>query len=93
MTAQKRHIKVKIFGKVQGVYFRDTTQAVAEILGVYGTVQNMPDGSVYAEAEGDKYGIGGFIDWCNEGPEDAEVEKVEVVDGECVGFDKFSIIR
>ncbi|MFT6850540.1 MAG: acylphosphatase [Sphingobacteriales bacterium] len=84
-------IKVKVYGKVQGVYFRDTTQAVAEILSIRGTVENREDGSVYAEAEGDKFSIDEFIDWCNEGPEDAVVERVEVEEGELKNFTNFII--
>ena len=91
MAKSIKHINVRVYGKVQGVYFRDTTQAVAEILGVKGFVQNMDDGSVYAEAEGDKIELDEFIDWCNEGPEDAEVERVEVEDGEIQNFERFSV--
>ena len=91
MAKTLKLIKVKIYGKVQGVYFRDTTQAVAEILDVNGTVENRDDGSVYAEAEGDKWSIDEFIDWCNEGPEDAVVERVEIEEGELKNFTNFII--
>jgi acylphosphatase len=45
-------IKIKVFGYVQGVFFRYTTRKVARTLGLKGFVKNLPDGSVYIEAEG-----------------------------------------
>ena len=45
-------IKIKVFGSVQGVFFRYTTRKVAQRLGLDGYVKNLPDGTVYIEAEG-----------------------------------------
>jgi acylphosphatase len=47
-----KHINIKITGKVQGVFFRASTKAVADQIGVKGFVKNEKDGSVYVEAEG-----------------------------------------
>ena len=71
----KHEINVK--GKVQGVFFRDYTKQKADSLGLKGTVQNMPDGSVKIVVE-DGPGINEFIDWCWQGSPASEVEDVDV---------------
>ena len=48
----KKHLDIKISGKVQGVFFRDETKNKAEQLGLVGFVENTEDGKVYIEAEG-----------------------------------------
>jgi len=45
----KKRIIIKVYGKVQGVFFRYTTRKIARNLGLTGTVRNMPDGSVFIE--------------------------------------------
>jgi acylphosphatase len=50
----KKHFNIRISGRVQGVFFRASTKAKAEELGISGFVQNEPDGSVYIEAEGEE---------------------------------------
>ena len=44
---------IKVYGKVQGVWFRKSAQQKALALGLRGFCKNMEDGSVYIEAEGD----------------------------------------
>jgi acylphosphatase len=88
-----KHINIKISGKVQGVYFRTSTKAVADQMGVKGLVKNEKDGSVYAEAEADEITLAMFVDWCNEGPEKAQVENVEVVDGELKNYRNFEVVK
>ncbi|MCD6474173.1 MAG: acylphosphatase [Thermoplasmata archaeon] len=69
---------VRIYGRVQGVFFRANTKKMAEKLGVAGWVRNMPDGSVEAVFEGDDKAVEQIIEWCHHGPEMARVEKVYV---------------
>jgi len=70
--------RVRIYGLVQGVFFRANTKRVADNLGLKGYVRNMPDGSVEAVFEGEKEAIERAIEWCRVGPPLAVVEKVEV---------------
>ena len=88
-----KHINIKITGKVQGVYFRTSTKAVADQMGVKGLVKNEKDESVYAEAEADDITLAMFVEWCNEGPEKANVENVEVVDGELKNYRNFEVVK
>ncbi len=69
---------LNITGKVQGVFYRDTSQKRAQELNLTGYVKNMPDGSVEALVQGPKEDIEAFIKWCQQGPPSANVENVEV---------------
>jgi len=85
------HYKIKVVGKVQGVWFRDSTRSKALELSIKGFVRNESDGSVYIEAEGDKNGLQQLVDWCQTGPELARVDKVVVEDGAIEHFVSFEI--
>jgi len=88
-----KHIKIRITGKVQGVSFRQTTKAIADQMGVRGMIKNEKDGSVYMEAEGDDTSLEVFQEWCNEGPDRAKIEHVEVTSGELKNYRNFEIIK
>ena len=49
-----KNLKMKIFGEVQGVGFRDAVYWIARKLYVAGFVMNEPDGSIYIEAGGEE---------------------------------------
>lgn len=88
----KKHLKIRVTGKVQGVWFRDSTKAVANQLGITGFVRNEPDGSVYIEAEGNPLEMRQFVEWCHEGPDRAKVEGVETVEQDRLeGFRDFVV--
>lgn len=86
-----KHFKLKVSGKVQGVFFRDSTRTKARELGVTGFVRNEKDGSVYIEAEGIKDQLLPFLDWVKRGPEQARVDKVVQEEGPIQGFPGFEI--
>lgn len=88
-----KHLNIRVLGVVQGVYYRVTAKAVADQLGVKGVVANMTDGSVYIEAEGDAFSLESFLEFCNEGPDRAEVEKVSVEEGDLRGYRNFEIVK
>ncbi len=72
----RAHLIIK--GLVQGVFFRATTQSVAEGNRVKGWVRNRTDGSVEAVLEGEKEDVDRVIEWCHHGPLGARVDEVEV---------------
>lgn len=78
---------------MQGVWYRKTCSDTAKKLGIVGIVKNMPDGSVYCEAEGEIDRLIDFIAWCEIGPEEAEVSSVLKVSGTVKGYTEFSIQR
>ena len=70
--------EVRITGRVQGVWFRQSTKQMADKYGVNGWVRNLPDGSVTAVIEGEQRNVQALVDWCNYGPELARVEDLQV---------------
>ncbi len=78
-------------GRVQGVFFRDTTRRRAESIGVAGWVGNRSDGAVEAVFEGAPEQVESMVRFVREGPGRAEVEEVEVSEEEPEGLSGFSI--
>nr|WP_068888275.1 acylphosphatase [Pedobacter panaciterrae] len=90
---ETKHIDIRITGKVQGVSFRATTKAVADQMGIRGIIRNEKDGTLYMEAEGDDTLLEVFVEWCNEGPDRAKIENVEVIPGDVKNYQNFEIIK
>lgn len=67
-----------ITGRVQGVFFRQSTCETAARLGLTGWVRNRPDGSVEALFEGEKSAVDQALRWCRQGPPRAAVAEVLV---------------
>jgi acylphosphatase len=88
-----KHIDIIVRGRVQGVFFRGSTKAVADQLGVKGYVRNESNGDVFIAAEGDKVSLEMFLDWCNEGPENAQVTSVESHEGELKNYRNFEVTK
>jgi len=74
----EKQIHMIVFGKVQGVFFRDSTQKKAQELNLRGTVRNLRDGSVEIYAQGEQTTIGKLESWCRIGPPAARVDRVEI---------------
>lgn len=72
-----KHLNIKIFGQVQGVFFRYSAQQKARELNINGFVRNEFGDAVYIEAEGEEDNLRQFLEWCRKGPSYAVVEKVE----------------
>jgi acylphosphatase len=83
--------RVVVGGRVQGVFFRDTTRRRAESAGVAGWVRNTPDGSVEAVFEGPEEAVQELVEFCGRGPSRAEVASVEVSDEEPEGLAVFEV--
>ncbi|MBU2037403.1 acylphosphatase [Patescibacteria group bacterium] len=75
----KRRVDLKIHGRVQGVFFRDSSQRKAKELNLSGFVKNEPDGTVQIIAEGEEKNLEELIEWCRAGgTEYARVDQVEI---------------
>lgn len=83
--------RVVVQGRVQGVFFRDSTRRAAAARGVAGWVRNRPDGTVEAVFEGDPDDVAAMIRVCEQGPGRAEVARVEVSEEEPEGLTGFAI--
>ncbi|MBI4314693.1 MAG: acylphosphatase [Chloroflexi bacterium] len=67
-----------IHGRVQGVYFRDSTRQTAKRLGLTGWVRNLPGGAVEVTAEGPRPALEMLLAFLRVGPPDARVDAVDV---------------
>ena len=85
-------IRIRVTGKVQGVYYRQSTSETATQLSIGGNVRNMPDGSVEIKATGTEEQLNQLITWCKIGPAKAKVRSVEVDELDFETFKAFLII-
>ena len=89
MTVRKH---VRAHGRVQGVFFRDSTRRAAVERGVAGWVRNCSDGTVEAVFEGEAEAVQALVDLCRRGPGRAEVERLDVADEPSEGLDGFRVV-
>lgn len=68
-----KRFRVRVIGRVQGVFFRASTKRMAQSLGLKGWVKNLPDGSVEAIFEGKNEDLEEMLRWCRKGPPGAVV--------------------
>lgn len=67
-----------ISGRVQGVWFRQSTAQQAQAIGdLAGWVRNLPDGRVEVLVAGERALVMALVDWCQHGPPTARVDRVE----------------
>lgn len=86
-------VSILVTGKVQGVFYRQSTKEKALELGITGSVKNQPDGSVWIQATGSPDQLHQLIAWCRQGPPRAAVTSVQVETMEPRAFIGFTIQR
>ncbi len=89
--AERIRRRVVAHGRVQGVFFRDTTRREAGKRGVAGWVTNRGDGSVEAVFEGDPEAVEALVAFCRSGPGSATVERLDVSEEEPEGLEGFEV--
>ncbi len=74
------HIRAEVIvsGRVQGVWYRQSTCNTAKNLNLTGWCRNNPDGTVSAVFEGEEKRVKDAIEWCKKGPDLAKVDQVSV---------------
>jgi acylphosphatase len=91
ITMDNIRVRLIIEGRVQGVWFRESTRKEADRLGVQGWVRNRREGSVEVVAEGSEENVKKLVSWCHLGPPSARVTRVhetsEMFHGEFNSFD------
>lgn len=92
--AETVRFTILVTGRVQGVFYRSSALQEAQRLGVFGYVQNLPDGSVEAVVEGPESAVQQFIAWCRVGSAGAQVADVTTRSSAPKGdFRTFSVVR
>ena len=88
---QKR-IHIFVTGRVQGVFFRQSTRVMAIKNNVNGWVCNLDDGRVEIVVEGEESNINDLVDWCKTGPANSRVDEFELLEEEATGeFENFEV--
>lgn len=88
-----KNYRIRVFGKVQGVFYRASTLKVASELGISGWVRNEDDGSVLISAEAEEDQLSKLIEWCKQGPDHAIVSKVDINERDLENYSSFRIVR
>ncbi|MEK7162442.1 MAG: acylphosphatase [Patescibacteria group bacterium] len=70
--------RMRVFGRVQRVLFRDSARRRAQALGLTGYVKNLEDGSLEIVAKGEGEKVREFFEWAKRGPIFARVDKFEI---------------
>ncbi|UGS35833.1 acylphosphatase [Capillimicrobium parvum] len=83
--------RVIVSGRVQGVFFRDSTRREAARLGVAGWARNCGDGTVEAVFEGPQEAVSQAVEFVRTGPPRAQVQRVEVFDEPAEGLRGFDV--
>lgn len=83
--------RVRVTGRVQGVFFRAWMREEARTMGVNGWVRNCRDGSVEAQLEGSEQDVDELIEIMKEGPPDARVDHVKVEESDPEGLSGFEV--
>jgi acylphosphatase len=83
--AERVRVRIRVYGRVQGVFFRAAAEREAARLHVAGFARNERDGSVTVEAEGEPAAVERMIAWCRNGPSRADVQSIELTDLEPIG--------
>ncbi len=81
-----KHLDIKVYGKVQGVFFRASAKEKASELRLNGYVKNDSDGSLNIEIEGEDAEVDKFKKWCEEGPPSAKVDRIDASIGPIRGY-------
>jgi acylphosphatase len=82
-----------VSGRVQGVYFRQSTVEQAERLQLNGWVRNLNDGRVEVLAEGEESAVQALSAWLEHGPSAAQVSAVELQELPLQGIAGFVLRR
>jgi acylphosphatase len=83
--------RVRVSGRVQGVFFRAWTRDEARALGVHGWVRNCDDGSVAAFVEGEEHAVNQLLALMRDGPAHAKVEEFSAEEAEPEGHQAFEV--
>ncbi len=86
-------ISILVKGKVQGVFYRQSTKEKAVAIGITGTVCNLPDDLVAIMATGKQEQLDLLVAWCKQGPPQAVVSNVDVTAQPLQMFKGFSVVK
>ncbi len=83
--------RVVVHGRVQGVFFRDSTKREAAGRGLAGWVRNRDDGAVEAVFEGRPDDVRALVEFCERGPSHADVDSADTIEEKPEGLSGFEV--
>ena len=87
-----KHVDITITGKVQGVGFRYCALDEAIELGLSGVVKNVGKNQIVIAVEGEVENLKKFLRFCHQGPQGAQIEKVDYTSTETLqDYEEFTI--
>jgi acylphosphatase len=87
-----KRIHIFVTGRVQGVFFRQSTRVMAIKNNVNGWVRNLDDGRVEIVAEGEESNVNTLANWCKTGPANSRVDEFELSEENSTGeFENFEV--
>lgn len=84
-------VKARIYGHVQGVWYRGWVQSKAQPLGLFGWVRNREDGTVEALLCGPPHVVDRMLALCMRGPELARVDRIETEPAQGIAAKRFEV--
>lgn len=91
MSASPVRRRITVHGRVQGVFFRDSTREQAQRHDLAGWVRNCGDGTVEVVVEGEPESVEQLVAFCRDGPPQAHVDDVEVHEEQPEGLRSFDV--
>jgi acylphosphatase len=92
MDADHIRVRALVSGRVQGVWFRQSTYSAVAGTGVAGWVRNLDDGRVEVVLEGAPDAVSQALDYVSSGPERARVDDVEITREQPTGLEGFRVL-
>ena len=81
MQGMKKEVYCVAHGDVQGVFYRKFAKETADSLGIFGYAKNLDDGTVEIIGQGEEFALKTFLESVSAGPENAQVESLNVMWG------------
>ena len=85
----KKHVRIRVWGSVQKVFFRNAVTEAAHQFQISGWVKNNPNETVEIEAEGDPKDVDKFVRKVRQGSDMSVVKRMRVVEGEVKDYSDF----
>ena len=85
------HLNIKVYGRFQGVGFRNFAKRIANENSIVGFCKNETDGTVYIEIETTQMKADQFLEWMYQGSIMAKVSKIDVEPSKLKDFNFFEI--
>lgn len=89
----KKAVKIKITGRVQGIFFRNFVKEHADKLNIKGFVRNLENNEVEIFAEGEIDNVDKLYEICKKGPKHATIKTCTITEQPFQDFKEFKVLR